>query len=428
MSGRSHSTPFLPSQMGLGLLIFLLFHFALQGQTVESEPTDTFRLNRPGMRSARIPFSFVNNILIIHLTINQHGVLNFILDSGVRSTLFLDRSLSQEFLQPTQYKQRISGLGEGEPLIAHYSPGNTIQIGPIQGINQGIFVLSEDLFEYSKRLGMPIHGLIGYDLLRHFITEIDYSRHYLRFHNPARYRAKKRRNSTRLPLQINGSKPYVNCLIEQANGSLLPVKLLIDTGGSFALWLSPLSNPALKIPKNSRPGFLGQGLNGPIHGQLGRINRIELKPFSLMHPTVSFPDSASVSSVVIKDGRNGSIGGEILRRFKVILNYPNQEILLQPNGFFPKPFYFNLSGIELFTPFPGHNVFVVAEVRTGSPADKAGIRPGDQILWVNGLPSIDYDLNALLNLLQSKAGRTIKMKLKRGNDRFKSHFQLETLL
>ena len=44
-------------------------------------------------------------------------------------------------------------------------------------------VIDED-FQISQILGIPVHGLIGFDLLKDFVVEIDYDNHKLTLTKP----------------------------------------------------------------------------------------------------------------------------------------------------------------------------------------------------------------------------------------------------
>ena len=49
----------------------------------------------------------------------------------------------------------------------------------------------------------------------------------------------------------------------------------------------------------------------------------------------------------ISDGRDGSIGSEILKRFVVVYDYSEKKIYFKKNSNFNLPFGFNKSGIEI---------------------------------------------------------------------------------
>jgi len=62
---------------------------------------------------------------------------------------------------------------------------------------------------------------------------------------------------------------------------------------------------------------------------------------------VAYPDSIIDYKKVLDNNRIVSIGGELLRRFKITFDYPNKQLILKRNSKAFSPFYYNLSGIEL---------------------------------------------------------------------------------
>ncbi len=115
------------------------------------------------------------------------------------------------------------------------------------------------------------------------------------------------------------------------------VRLLIDTGSSDAVWLFPNADKGLEVPANNYDDFLGKGLSGEIFGKRTIVNLIRFGDFSFKDAKAAFPDMQSFSSLKAVGSRNGSIGGEILRRFNVVFNYPNNEVTLTKNGNYKEP-------------------------------------------------------------------------------------------
>ena len=44
-----------------------------------------------------------------------------------------------------------------------------------------------DLFLVAPRLGVPVHGIIGYDVFKDLIVEINYNTEKIKFYNPETY-------------------------------------------------------------------------------------------------------------------------------------------------------------------------------------------------------------------------------------------------
>ena len=193
---------------------------------------------------------------------------------------------------------------------------------------------------------MPIHGIIGYDLLKDFVVEINYSNKYIKLHNPESYKPQKCKKCNSTNISFYNKKPYVNALVGIGNEST-SVKLLIDTGGSDALWLFEDDAQNISIPDKYFDDFLGRGLSGSVYGKRAKIDKFTLKNFELKSVNVAFPDSASIAYAKKIKGRNGSLSGEILKRFNIIFDYKKSKITLKKNSNFSNPFYYNKSGITL---------------------------------------------------------------------------------
>ena len=119
--------------------------------------------------------------------------------------------------------------------------------------------------DFAPRLGVPVHGIIGYDLFKDFVVEVNYSGKYIRLNNPEDYRLKRCKKCEVLDLEFYNSKPYLNAEID-VNGVKMPVKLLIDSGGSDALWLFEDKERKIEPTENNYfEDFLGSGLSGSIY-------------------------------------------------------------------------------------------------------------------------------------------------------------------
>ncbi|MBA7557774.1 hypothetical protein ES705_50545 [subsurface metagenome] len=320
-------------------------------------------------------------------------------------------------------------MGEGEPVDAIHSYGNNFYISGIRGANQDLLILLQNVFNLSSIFGTRIHGLMGYNIFSNFIVEIDYQNKIISFHNPEYYKpGRKRKRTITLPLTIHNTKPYLVGTIILADNTEVPVKLLLDTGASHALWLDQKSHPGLKFPEKVVDSYLGKGLSGDIYGKLGKIHGFRLGVSLFSSPIVAFPDSASVGNSSGLDDRNGSLGSEILRRFRVIIDYPNKQITLTPNNNFKSPFKLNRSGIDLEAPIPELPYYIISNIRKESPADRAGLKKGDELQYINNKNVRLLTINDIYNIFQNKAGKKIKLTVTRGGFSFKVILYLEEFI
>jgi membrane-associated protease RseP (regulator of RpoE activity) len=244
-----------------------------------------------------------------------------------------------------------------------------------------------------------------------------------------------------------------------------PVKMLIDSGGSDAMWLFEHTKENLITPEKYFVDFLGVGLSGIIYGKRSRIATLELGDYVVKEPTVSFLDSISTQNARRYKARNGSIGSNILKRFKVWIDYPNKKFTIEKNGSLSGGFEYNMSGIEVvyngkvliqervinFGTNYGRNnnssgsasnsvnlvtsfqfefkpSFRVNNVLEGSPADLAGIQKNDVILKINGKNAYDFDLEEIIGKFQRKSGAKIKLEIMRNDQIMTFVFRLKKIV
>ena len=103
----------------------------------------------------------------------------------------------------------------------------------------------------SSKLGITIHGIIGYEILKDFVVDINYGTKRINFYKPDKYKHKICKKCETFDLSFFKLKPYIDVGIklEPVSNKIIPVKLLIDSGGSDALWLFENSHPDILPPK-----------------------------------------------------------------------------------------------------------------------------------------------------------------------------------
>lgn len=369
-----------------------------------------------GKKKVQIPIEIHNNLVVVRVILNDAIPLKFIIDTGVRTAILTQKSFSDILQLTYSRKYTIAGPG-GENLIDAYVANNvSLTLAGVVGKGHALLVLEEDYLELRNHLGTDVHGILGYELFSRFIIQIDYQRKIMTLMLPEKF--KQKRKFEVIPVRIQDTKPYLLAPIGISEEHTLNAKLLVDTGASHGLMLEPQSDTRIHLPKESVKNVIGRGLGGVINGRTGRINSIEIGNYKLNHVLANFPDSDSYFSDSLKYAkvdRNGTIGGEILSRFTIVFNFPQEKIYLKKNSDFKRQFYFSLSGLSVKAKGSLLNVFEITDVRENSTAEKAGIQKGDQILKINGTSSNDLHLNHINGLLNSKPGKKIRLEIKRGS-------------
>ncbi|MGJ8592189.1 MAG: aspartyl protease family protein [Aquaticitalea sp.] len=418
------------------------------------------RFNLMNADEDKIKFQLINNLIVIPIEVN--GVkLSFLLDSGVsKPILFNIINLSDSLKINNVETVYLRGLGSEGSIEALKSKGNIVKIGKAINVNQEVYVVFDESINFAPRLGVPIHGIIGYDVFRDLIIDINYASKTIKFHNPMFYKYRKCRKCRTLDLTLTQNKPYIYGMVE-TNSNEIPVKLLIDTGGSDALWLFEDKEKGI-FPKegNYFEDYLGKGLSGSVYGKRSKIESFSLQDFKFKDVNVAFPDSSSISIARNHKDRNGSISGELLKRFNIIFDYGNEKITLKKNKHFSAPFHYNKSGIVLEQDgirlvrevddritydrdsdiggikkivlngsykYVLKPAYTIVELRTGSPAEKAGLALGDVLLFVNTSDTSKLKMHEINTIFSGEEGKRVRLTVDRVGVVLKFEFILENL-
>ncbi len=376
-----------------------------------------------GASSVRIPVSIQNNVILLCLRINGSFEMNFILDTGVKTTL-LTEPVVAGFLQiDSLVPVNVRGLGKGEQLIALLAREISMQLPGVTGNGINMLVLPEGVISYSGMFGKPVYGIIGYEIFRQFVVRINYQQEFIELHDPFKYNPPRGKRWTSLPITLQQSKPYVNAKLTDGYGNKVNQRWLIDTGASMGV---ALFNDELPVPDPSVPAFLGQGISGDVHGDISRNPEFSLGPYAFQDVITAYPDSQSLVHLTSDINWYGNIGSDILSRFHVVLDYLRKRVYLKRNLNYKKPFSYNMSGLEFISGGPAFDTFIITYVRPNSPAEAAGIKVNDQVISLNGKVSDEMNIEQIYGNLSRGEGRRVWIKLRRGSEVIKASFKLQS--
>lgn len=409
-----------------------------------------------------IPFQFINNIIVIPVVVN--GVeLQFVLDSGMGETLLFSLE-NKEINFNNVEKITFNGLGGERSVEGLQSSKNVVSLAAnFVDTNHKIYIVSDEDFNISLHLGIPVNGIMGYDFFKNYPVEINYIQHRMYIHtgveqvkNIAKYES--------LPITMEKKKPYVQASLH-IKGKDIPAKMLLDLGNSDAVWVFPKTIEGLNYQGARFEDYLGRGFNGDVRGKRGRIPSVSLGKYTLYKPIASFPDQKSLKSVLLAKNRAGSIGTEIISRFNVVMDYPNNRFYFKKNKYFNYPFKYNMSGLDIKHDgvqwaqtlvkmevegnqnvkealekdgtkviksqsqfqykFELKPAYTITGVRKGSPGDIAGLQEGDQVISVKNIPTAELTLEHIVQILSLKEDKVINIVVKRNNEILKKQVVLK---
>ncbi|REE00396.1 aspartyl protease family protein [Marinoscillum furvescens] len=380
----------------------------------------------PDRKMVEVPFEEYSNLIVVPVTINNFLTLKFILDTGAESAILTEKLFGD--ILGLQYVRDITIQAPGvqDSLQAYVATGLHLALpGGIQGRSINMLVLKHDYLELNKNLGEEIYGILGYDLFNRFVVNVDYDDKVIRFYRPEHYKPK--RSAQEIPLEVTNTKPFVQMTVSQKDRTD-SVKLMVDTGASHALLLDVRNMNDIAFPEKLLTSRLGQGLGGEIPGFLGRMSECSIGGYEFDEVLSSIPIDGAYIKAIKRGSRHGTIGGDLLTRFNVTFDYPNQKLYLKRSNRFHDEFDFDMSGITLGAVGKKLDSLVVRRIQDETPAADAGILPGDVVLKVNGLNLRNATMGEITDLLRKKDGFKVRIVIWREGKKEKKVFRLRRMI
>ena len=338
-------------------------------------------------KKVKVPFLASNSLILLPVSINGNPPLYFLLDTGVKANLLFSKSMGDSL--GLTYTRRVGMVGaDGSTTVwARVSPTNTLDLEGVEGRLQSLLVLEEDFLELEAVLGLTFYQPEGLAW------------------KPPFYR--------RLPLQVEDGKAYIDVKVHQMEGATIKAKVLVDTGANHGLLLNQETSAEIKLPEQRIETQLGQSLGGVLYGQLGRVERLSMRGLFFQQVITSYPEPSTFSALIQASGRQGSLGAEVLGKTKLILDYPRNGFYVRPGATFYNPFEFDMSGLVVKKRRTKEKRWYIGDVREGSPAHLAGVLPFDEILRIDSVPVLIWEMEQLVKLLRSEPGRVVVLDLRR---------------
>ncbi len=234
-------------------------------------------------------------------------------------------------------------------------------------------------------------GAIGTDVLNGFVFEIDYARCVLGLIDPEDFQYNGKGKA--LAFTLEGNVPVVMATVVLPGGQPIEAPFLIDSGAGSAVNLNEpfvRSHSLAEALRGRVVPAVGFGLGGESKNSVGRIPGLSLAGFELVQPVARLSQDTRGAGAAAN--RAGSIGGEILRRFTATFDYRRNLLYLEANDAFNEPFEYDMSGLVLAAEGSDLRRFRVYAAVPGSPAAESGLKPGDELVAVDGRPAAEFKL------------------------------------
>ena len=372
-------------------------------------------------QAVAVPFDVSSNKIYVAATVNGHGPFSFILDTGaIAMVVDSDRASSMGIAGAGQIEVHGAGKGALSGSTAH---DLDIRVGDATLAKQEAELLPIHR-AISASEGRPVDGLLGYPFFSRYMVAIDYSHRQVDFFSG---QMPLPPGEEVLPIEIAGRNIFVKAEVIAPDGERISGQFLVDTGWRSAISLSSSFVREHRLNERVRTvtATAGVGIGGAVSAAIGRLAAAQIGSYRIDHPVVDMAQGES--GVLSNDNFAGIIGGEVLRRFSVILDYPHRRILLHPNESFGEPYEFDMSGMYLTAGGGDFHAINVLSVTAGSPAVEAGVREGDVIETINDKPAATFGLEQIRQLLR-REGTEVSLTVKRDEQAHLLRLKLRRLI
>jgi hypothetical protein len=352
-----------------------------------------------GQDSITVPFHLYNNHIYVDVSINGSAPKPFVFDTGATNVLNND----------TAHQLGIKVEGE-LPTTGFGDKIQSTGLAKVKSVGVGGLVIPDQVFMtqgaggWPAIEGTPSNGLIGYEVVKRAVLTIDYAARTMTFTKPSAFQPPA--NVTAISFTFDDHTPMLPGTLDGAPG-----QFELDTGSRGALTVMGPFAQANHLVEKIHPhisGTVGYGVGGPAKALLGRAGSLVLGPVTVTGPILEFATNKAGGGN--EQHTAGNIGGDILKRFTVTLDYGHQLAWLQPNAGNDSPEVFDRSGLWIARAPSG--AIEIADVTSDSPAAKLGLVVGDKILSIDGKSAAQIPLPALRETFKGPIGTRFQLRVK----------------
>ncbi len=371
-----------------------------------------------GKGETEFPFELIRNQIVVPVEMNG-STLKLILDSGMPAdgVLLFGSQRTDDLKLKYVGKAPVMGVG-GKAIDADLAMGETVILPGMELKNQMVIVMPHDSIRSLSFEGKD--GIIGFSLLSRLVLKIDYDSMRVALIEPEKFQYSGSGQAYKIAVMNN--RIFLRVSLKTNQEAYISADLVVDTGNSAALTLNEGSSKDIVVPEKSI-AYTTRSVNEEILRYAGRISGVRLGNITLDNVLCSFRTEESEPPPPWE--KEGNLGHELLRRFNLIFDVPNRQIILEPNHHLDEPFEFNMAGFQFIRTKHGH--FRITHVISNSPASQSELEEGDQIVNINGKPSNQYTYDDLDHIL-SLEGKRVKLVIFRGGKEKEVHIELRQLI
>lgn len=366
-------------------------------------------LSSPAVQAAKpsieVPFRIGETAIIVDAVINGRPV-SLMFDTGFSGAVTVDNTINlgkptgsislRDFVRTTEAPTvKIQTLKLGEKSIDPKPEGMTAVMTPPA--------------DYSFAFNTHCDGLMGFQVIKHEITEINFEKNKFIFHPRSMDITKRVPDNKRtfLAKLLPTGHDSLEMSVMAPSGKSLTMSL--DTGNSFYATTYTDSMERVGLWDGRKPKFMSQAsvASGNVDTWHAKMPAMTIYGVPVQESVFDIIDLPSSSA-----DADGTVGFQFLKNFNIIIDFERRRVWLENfNGKVGNEMVGELGLFAAYSPYS--KKIQIFRVTPEGPAEKAGLKEGDELLSIDGTDLTRQTYRQLRNMFEGPTGSKVKLAISR---------------
>ena len=260
-------------------------------------------------------------LILLRGRVNGKADVEFVLDTGAPVSVLIDGERTAALGLDSSRARHLGDKDNPGTPVGDIQEGFDVAFGRLELTKLTAIVIPYRTLPCKERFDeIGFGGVIGADLFRQFVVEVDSRSRRIRLHDPVAWRPPE--GAVALPITFRGGHPFVETQVK-LGGELIDTVMNVDTGMNRELTLAAGSHPAIAMPTEGklRKSCYVNGINEEREGPPAVVV-LRGAPFEVATPIYS----AAANAV---DGKKTStLGVGLFRDRRLAIDYPGRRMVL----------------------------------------------------------------------------------------------------
>ena len=261
-------------------------------------------------------------LVLISGRINGKTRHDFILDTGAPVTVFLDGPKTAALGFDTSKARPLGDPNVSATPIGVVAFGNRVDFEGVALTSLGAVVVPRRTLPCQERFdAVGFDGVVGADLFRSFIVEIDTPAKRVRLHDPGAWQAPA--SAPSVPMVFRSGHPYLQVPVRVEAGVVQNADMHLDTGQNRGITLVAGSDPAIAYPADGTPATLC----GASKARAARRG----PQAAIVAGSVALSDASPTyfaANEALPDQKHGSVGISLFQGRRIAIDYAGKRLVI----------------------------------------------------------------------------------------------------